>query len=298
MKNLLFSKIVNYLNLLRIKSWPKNFFVFVPLMFSKYFFENSYLLTALSGFFIFCLASSAIYIINDLIDAPKDAIHPSKKNRPIANGSISVKSANALAGLLFLALIGLTAKVNLSFMLLVWTYILINILYSGYLKKIVIVDIFCIASGFMLRVISGALIISVYISSWLILTTIFISLFLAVMKRRVEVASSANAVEQRAVLQHYSLHFIDQIAAMTSTGVIMSYALYSVAERTVKSFGSDLLVFTTLFVIFGIFRYMFLVYKKDKGENVIEVIVTDWPMMINLFLYIVTTFFIIYSSKL
>ena len=145
MKNPLFSKVLNYLSLLRIASWPKNVFVFVPLIFSKYFFESDYLLTAFTGCIIFCIASSAIYIINDIADASKDAIHPVKKNRPIANGSISTRNAKILASFLILVLIGLTVKINLSFMIVIWIYIFINILYSTYLKKIVILDIFCIA---------------------------------------------------------------------------------------------------------------------------------------------------------
>ncbi len=297
MKNQLFSKISSYLRLLRISSWPKNFFVFVPAIFAKIFFTTNIFFTVLLGFIIFCIASSSIYIINDIVDADRDAKHPHKKKRPIASGAVSPSEAKILAGLLFVFLAVFTMQVSSSFMIIVWVYIFINILYSSILKEIVIVDIFCIASGFMLRVLSGAFLVSVYISNWLILTTIFLSLFLAVMKRRVEVAGSSAASEQRSVLKYYSLNFIDQIAAMTGSCVILSYALYSVADRTVKSFGSEGLVFTTLFVIFGIFRYMYLVYKKERGENVIEVIVKDLPMIIDIILYMAVSFYIIYFPK-
>lgn len=297
MKKPLFSNIAGYIKLLRITSWPKNFFVFVPAVFSKHLFEPDCFYTVLSGFITFSIASSAVYVVNDIVDAPKDAVHPLKKNRPIASGAVAKKNARIMASLLFLLLGAITLKMNYLFMMIVWLYLFINILYTEILKEIVIVDIFCIASGFMLRVLGGALIISVYISNWLILTTMFLSLFLAVMKRRVEIANNPAASEQRSVLKEYSLNFIDQIAAMTGSGVILSYALYSVAERTVNFFGSERLVFTTIFVIFGIFRYMYLVYKKDKGENVIEVLLTDLPMIINLFLYISTAFYIIYFSK-
>lgn len=294
MRNQLFSKLHTYLNLLRVTSWPKNFFVFVAAIFAKRFLNVEYISTVLLGFITFSVASSAVYVINDIVDAPMDALHQLKKNRPIASGAIHKSTAGFIDIVLFIVLGFFTFIMPASFMVIVWVYVLINILYTLFLKEIVIVDIFCIASGFMLRVLAGAYLISVFVSSWLVLTTMFLSLFLAVMKRRVEIANSSNAAEQRTVLKDYSLNFTDQIAAMTGCGVILSYALYSVADRTVKSFGSEKLVYTTLFVIFGIFRYMYLVYKKNKGENVIEVLLTDLPMMLNLFLYLIAALYIIY----
>ena len=295
MKKPWFSNISGYIKLIRITSWPKNFFVFVPAVFSKHIFSLDYFLTVLLGFFTFSIASSAVYVFNDIVDAPKDKFHPLKKNRPIASGTISKLKAGVIDSVFYLLLAIITSQMDLYFSLIIWTYVIINILYTSFLKEVVIVDLFCIASGFMLRVIAGAFLISVVVSNWLILTTMFLSLFLAVMKRRVEIANSSNPSEQRLVLKDYSLSFIDQIAAMTGSGVILSYALYSVADRTVNFFGSENLVFTTIYVIFGIFRYMYLVYKKDKGENVIEVLMTDIPMIINLVLYLTTTLFIIYS---
>lgn len=294
MKKPSFSNPSEYFKLIRISSWPKNFFVFVPAIFAKRIFESETVNSIVIAFFIFSLASSIVYIFNDIIDAPKDAIHPLKKNRPIAKGAITKRNASILLSVFAIIFMVANFKMKYDFIMILWLYIIVNILYTVFLKKIVIVDIFCIASGFMLRVLAGAFIISVIISSWLILTTIFLSLFLAVMKRRVEIASSPNALEQRDVLKDYSISFTDQIGAITASGVILSYALYSVADRTVKSFGTEGLVYTTIFVIFGIFRYMYLVYKKEKGENVIEVIVTDLPMMINLILYVLTAVYIIY----
>lgn len=293
----MYSKLMSYIRLLRISNWAKNFFVFVPLIFAKQLFNLPRLNSALFGFIIFCIAASTVYVFNDIIDAPRDAIHPLKKSRPIPNGDISVKSAIVIGLVLFILLALLTTMVNLVFALIVWFYVILNLMYTSYLKQVVIVDIFCIALGFMLRVIGGAEIISVYISSWLILTTLFLSLFLAVMKRRVEYATSTNASEQRSVLKDYTLSFIDQIAAITGGGVIISYALYTVADRTIAMFGSEYFVFTTLFVIFGIFRYMYLVYKKDKGENVVEALIADLPMIINALLYVLTTVLIIYLKK-
>jgi 4-hydroxybenzoate polyprenyltransferase len=296
MRKQLYSKIVLYVRLLRITSLAKNMFVFVPLIFAKHLFEVNEFNTVLLGFIIFSLSASFVYIINDFYDAKKDAIHPLKKNRPIASGEISTTQAIIIAAILFVVIGILSTKTNIIFTSIIWFYVLLNVLYSSYLKRIVIVDIFCISLGFMLRVIGGAVIISVLISSWLILTTLFLSLFLAVMKRRVEIATSEFATEQRSVLKDYSLSFIDQISSITAGGVIISYALYTVSERTVLMFGSEYFVGTTIFVVFGIFRYMYLVYKKDKGEDVVEALMSDVPMMINTIFYIITIILFIYNK--
>lgn len=294
MKNRLSSKFSSYLKLLRVTSWLKNVFVFVPVVFAKHIFEKEYLTESILAFIAFSIASSLVYVFNDLMDLEKDRIHPIKKQRPLASGKISKSNAVILLVVLAVITILFSLRFEKPFTIVLWIYILLNFFYTMWLKEVVIVDIFCIAFGFMLRVFSGALAVNVFISNWLILTTIFISLFLAVMKRRVEIASSPNAVEQRAVLKDYTLNFIDQISAITAGGVIICYALYSVSERTVRQFGSESLVFTSIFVIFGIFRYMYLVYKKDMGENVTEVLISDLPMIINAALFVAVAVYIIY----
>lgn len=292
----MFSKLITYSKLIRITSWAKNFFVFVPLIFAKQLFHRDEFLEVVIGFFLFSVAASSIYVINDIADAKRDSIHPLKKNRPIASGQVSISEGKIIAILLFIVSAAISLFVDLSFVAIVWAYIILNILYSNYLKQIVIVDVFCIALGFMLRVLGGAVIISVSISSWLILTTLFLSLFLAVMKRRVEIATSENAIEQRNVLKDYSLSYVDQISSITGAGVIFSYSLYTVSERTIIMFGSEYFVFTTIFVIFGIFRYMYLVFKKDLGENVVDALISDLPMIINTFFYICTVLIFIYTK--
>lgn len=287
----------NYFRLLRIPDWTKNIFVFVPLVFSKHLFEVSYFNKTVLAFLIFSLAASFVYVINDLFDAEKDSIHSTKKNRPIASGEISKSSALIFALFLFALLMPLFILANnLVFVVIILAYILINYFYSKTLKEVVIVDIFCIAIGFMLRIISGAVIISVEISNWLILTTLFLSLFLAVMKRRAEVASIENFALQRKVLQDYSLNFIDQISAISAGGVIISYALYTVSDRTEIMFGSKYFFVTTLFVVFGTFRYMFLVFNKKVGENIVDALSKDKPMIVNLILYVITALIIIYNN--
>jgi 4-hydroxybenzoate polyprenyltransferase len=195
--------------------------------------------------------------------------------------------------ILFVLVVLISFQVNTSFILILVSYVVINIFYTLYLKNIVIVDLACISLGFLLRVIGGALIIYIYISSWLILTTLFISIFLAVMKRRSEIVLNADN-ETRKVLGEYNLSFIDQISAISAACVIICYALYSVAERTVEYFQTENLVYSSIFVVFGIFRYMYLVFKKSKGENPTEIMLTDIPMITNLVFYSVTVYFIIY----
>jgi 4-hydroxybenzoate polyprenyltransferase len=288
-----------YIKLFRVYQWIKNSFVFVPLIFSKHLFDLNYFVTSVIAFFVFCIASSIIYIINDVVDIEADRAHPLKRDRPLASGKISKNNALFSALILIVPLLLLLLLFNLKFIIILSVFITINIAYSFSLKNIVLIDVFTIAAGFMLRVIGGAFAINVEISSWLLLTTMFISLFLAVMKRRSELKHIINdeGASQRKVLAYYSTNFADQMATVAAAAVIICYALYTVAERTVNAFGTEDLIFTTPFVVFGIFRYMYLVYMVKKGENSSELVIRDFPMLLNILLYILTTTLIIYSTK-
>ncbi|NWF90037.1 MAG: decaprenyl-phosphate phosphoribosyltransferase [Ignavibacteriaceae bacterium] len=285
-----------YFNLLRVPQWIKNFFIFVPLVFSQQMLELNYAKLSLLGFIIFSLISSSIYIINDIIDLEKDRLHPSKKFRPIAASQISKNKALNIAIVLALAAFSLLLFTNIHFSIAVISYFIITILYSTSLKNIVIIDVFIIAAGFILRILGGAFIINVEISSWLMLTTMFISLFLGVMKRRSELKHVINddSPKTRVVLAQYSNEFIDQMSTVTSAGVIICYALYTVSQRTVSVFGTEHLIYTTPFVVFGIFRYMYTVYIGKKGESTSEILLSDLPMIFNIVLYMITVILIIY----
>lgn len=289
--------ILKYLQLIRVHQWVKNIFVFVPILFSLHIFEEDYLLTTIFAFFVFCLASSAIYVINDLVDIDADRSHPLKKNRPLPSGAISKSAALITAIVLLIIVTWLIFYFNYEFILTVVLFIILNVLYSLLLKNIVILDIFSIAAGFALRVLAGAFVIQVPISSWLLLTTMFISLFLGVMKRHSELSilSAENNTSSRKVLAQYSLNFADQIATVAAAGVIICYALYSVAPRTISVFNTEGLIYTTPFVVFGIFRYMYLEYMSKKGENTTRIMATDIPMIVTVVLYIVTTILIVYK---
>lgn len=285
-----------YFDLLRIPQWIKNFFIFVPLVFSQHLFELNYVKLSILGFIVFSFVSSSIYIINDLIDINEDKVHPVKKLRPIPAGLISKSKAVVAAAILAVISFSLLPFTNPYFGITVFLYYIITVLYTAGLKSIVILDVFTIAAGFILRILGGAFIINVEISSWLMLTTMFISLFLAVMKRRSELkhVTGEDNASTRKVLVHYSTDFIDQMSTVTSAGVIICYALYTVSQRTVSIFKTEQLIYTTPFVVFGIFRYMYLVYIGKKGENTSELLLSDLPMIINVLLYILTVVVIIY----
>ncbi len=285
--------IKNIIKLLRVSHWVKNSFVFVPMIFAKYLMETGHLLTVTKAAIAFSLVSSVVYIVNDIIDIPRDRLHPVKRNRPLASGALSISPAIMLAVVLGIVTTLVLVTLPWHFAIVLAGYVIINLLYSLKLKQIVIVDIICISTGFMLRVIGGAVVIDVHISKWLILTTLFISLFLAAMKRRSELVKSVDN-STRKVLADYSVGFIDQITTISAAGVIICYALYSVADRTVELFHSENIVFTTIFVVFGIFRYMHLGVNKREGENTIEVLIRDIPMIINIMMYIIAVVLIIY----
>lgn len=289
--------IKNYFQLLRVPQWIKNLFVFVPLMFSLHLFNENYFISTVKAFIIFCLASSFIYIINDIIDIKADAAHPQKKNRPLPSGAISKQAAIITAIVLFLLLNLLSFTSPAEFIYILICFILLNVLYSFYFKHIVILDVFSIAAGFTLRVLAGAAIIAVPVSSWLILTTMFISLFLGVMKRHSELEQISDQQNKstRKVLAEYSLTFTNQMATVAAAGVIICYALYTVSQRTVSAFETENLIFTTPFVVFGIFRFMYLEYLNQKGENTTQIMLTDLPMILTVIFYVATTVLIVYK---
>jgi len=298
---------MKYLRLIRVHQWIKNVFVFVPLLFSQHLFNQNYFITTFFAFLVFCIASSAIYVINDIVDIEADKAHPVKKNRPLPSGDISMRAAIITASVILVLVFWSMMLFNNEFVLLVIGFIVLNVLYSFWLKNVVLLDVFSIAAGFSIRVLAGAFVIQVPISSWLLLTTMFISLFLGVMKRRAElmlisenvrqnsIANEQFSTQSRKVLTQYSLNFADQMATVAAAGVIICYALYSVAPRTISIFQTERLIYTTPFVVFGIFRFMYLEYMSGKGENTTRLIATDLYMILDVIVYIIATIVIIYK---
>lgn len=288
-------KIKAALRLIRIPQWIKNSFVLVPLIFSKHFFELQFVLPALLAVITFCFVSSSVYILNDIADREQDKLHPKKKNRPIASGAITVPEAFTVLAIMITLIVSLSAVLELKFIAVIIAFFALNAVYTFYAKHVVLLDIFSIAAGFMLRVIGGAFAIRVEISSWLILTTMFISLFLAVMKRYSEfITMSEEKGSTRRVLENYTVLLLNQMATISAAAVIICYALYTTASRTIEAFHTDKLIYTTPFVVFGIFRYMHLVYKYEQGENTTEIMLHDYPMIATILLYIAFIVVLIY----
>ncbi|MCC6636656.1 MAG: decaprenyl-phosphate phosphoribosyltransferase [Ignavibacteriaceae bacterium] len=287
------------MKLIRASHWIKNIFLFVPLVYSKKLFNWDDLSLTLLGFMAFNFASSIVYVLNDIVDKDRDRLHPKKRLRPIPAGDISVKEAYVVLLVLGVLTILFSFHLNYAFEMVVIAYILLNTVYSFKLKNIVLLDIFSIAGGFILRVAAGTVVIGVAASSWLVLITLFISLFLAVMKRMSESdllsSEDQDHIPVRRVLENYSKRFIDQISAVSAGGVIVFYALYTVSPRTVETFGTENLIYTTAFVVFGIFRYMYLVYQHHRGENTIDILLHDVSTILNALLYVAVTLLIVYK---
>jgi 4-hydroxybenzoate polyprenyltransferase len=264
------------LRLLRPKHWIKNLFVLAPLIFSGLFTRADARLEALFGTLLFCVAASMVYIINDLADLKIDALHPVKRlERPLASGAVSVFTARAvLVVLAALLLAGALVSVPLVAVLIV--YIVLNVLYSTWLKRMPVVDIFCVAAGFVLRVYAGAVVIDVPLSSWMLVTTLAIALYLAAIKRRDELEVQGDAA--RAVLGQYTVPLLDRFALMASVCAMVFYCMFVVTTRPV-------LAFTIPFVLFGIFRYWFLVDRKGRGESPTDALWSDLPLAITVVLW-------------
>jgi 4-hydroxybenzoate polyprenyltransferase len=286
--------------MLRPIQWSKNVFVFAPLVFSRHLFDLVYLERAVAAFAAFSLVSSVVYIVNDIADRSSDRLHPLKRMRPIASGEVSIGQAIAVAVML-LAIAGAGAHwLGLKVVFIVSLYLLLNLGYSLGLKQVILVDVFIVASGFMLRVLAGAFAIGVLVSPWLVLCTLFVSVFLAVSKRRAEILLNIEQETDHArpVLRHYDIQFIEQMMTVTAAGMAISYALYTVAERTVEVFGTENLIFTTVFVLFGIFRYLYLMRARKTDDNPTHLLMSDVPTLLNMAAWLLACVAIIYSREL
>jgi 4-hydroxybenzoate polyprenyltransferase len=254
--------------LLRPKQWIKNGFVLAPLVFAGVFRQPEMIGRALIAMALFCLASSAIYILNDLCDLEKDRAHPKKRlSRPLAAGAVAPAQAKAV-----MAVLAVTLAAGFFFspmtMAVIAAYLAINVAYSFKLKHQPVVDLFCVASGFVLRIVAGAVALPVPLTSWMLITTLCLALYLATIKRRQELVASGDT--GRAVLGSYTVSLLDRYAEMSAVGAIVFYSLFTMTVRPA-------LAYTVPCVLFGLFRYWFLVERGD-GESPTDVVWTDWPL--------------------
>jgi len=272
---------------LRPRQWTKNLLVFAALLFAQRAGDPTAVVEAVEAFVVFCLLASSMYLINDALDVEQDRLDPVKRHRPLAAGRITVTAAVAAAIVLtVLGLAGAYLAANLPLLKVCLAYVGITLLYSGFLKHIVIVDVFAIASGFVLRAVAGAAAIGAVISPWLIICTLLLALFLALAKRRGELMTLGDdASSHRASLADYSPALLDQMISVMTASTLMSYALYTISDRTVELVGSTNLLYTVPFVIYGIFRYLYLVHHKGVGGHPERALLSDWPLMLNMLLY-------------
>jgi len=283
---------------LRPSQWTKNLFVFAALVFAQKILDGPLVLRTLGAFGIFCLLSGSIYLVNDVLDYEEDRVHPKKSRRPIAAGLIRRGTAAGMA--VFFAAVSLAGAFVLSpgFFIVGAVYFVLQIAYSIKLKHVVILDVFIVASGFVLRVMAGGIVIHVPLSSWLLICTTLLALFIAMSKRRHElVLLEENASIHRPILKEYSAYLLDQMISVVTASTVIAYCLYTVSEDTVKKFGTSDLIYTTPFVLYGIFRYLYLVHKKGEGGSPEELILKDKPLAITVLLWIATAVGILYIFK-
>jgi 4-hydroxybenzoate polyprenyltransferase len=292
-------KFAAIINLLRPYQWVKNILVFSGLFFSTSLFKDHTFLISLAAFVIFCMASSGVYVLNDIGDIEHDKLHPIKKNRPIASGKVSVNHAIVIMSTLLLLSLISAFYLEKEFFVLIIIYVAFNISYSFGLKNIVILDAMIVAFGFLIRVFSGCAVIHVIVTPWLFICSLTIALLLSFGKRRNEInLLKSEAKNHRNSLSFYNVQFLDMILTICGATAIATYSLYTMAVETVARFGSQRLIMTTPFVIYGVFRYIYLIYTRNEGGDPTKLLVSDLPTVINGILWFLSVGYVIYGSKI
>ncbi len=287
---------------MRPKQWIKNLIVLAPLAFVLGQYKHPMVLFGVLAFFGFCLASSGVYLLNDVLDREADKHHPEKKDRPIASGKLSVPAALSAMAVLFGMSAALALCVRPLLLLIFSGYVTLNLLYSFYLKKLVIIDAFSIAFGFILRILAGVEALrgvhpDIEISTWIILCTLLGSFFLAFCKRRHELSLEESSFNHRFILTEYSTGFLDQMIAISTAATITAYSLWTMWPDTVKKFETEALFWTVPFVCYGIFRYLYLVHQKNMGGSPSKVFLSDKPLMVNILLWLAALLLILYGRQ-
>ena len=284
-----------WFRVLRPRQWTKNLAVFAPLLFARAVFVPELALREFLAFVAFCFLSSGTYVFNDWIDREQDRHHPQKALRPIAAREIRARTVLLLIIVCWGAGLNLGLELGWGFAALGGAYLVLQIAYTAVLKHHVVLDVLCIAAGFVLRVLAGAVAISVPVSGWLFLCAMLLALFLALAKRRQELVSlEEGATQHRASLGEYSLPLLDQMLSTVAGMCILAYGLYTVAPDTVSKVGSDRLKWTLPFVLYGVLRYLYLVHRRDVTGSPEKVLLSDLPTIVNLLLYIVAVFALLY----
>jgi len=289
---------------LRPHQWAKNIFVFAPVVFSLRFFKFEYLGHSFLAFLLFSLVAGSIYVLNDCFDREMDRLHPTKCKRPIASGALGVKTAAIMGSILLALTLAAIYEMDVDFFRIALFYVLMNVVYSVFLKKVVILDVMIIAIGFVLRVQIGGVINQIELSPWILIITFLLAIFLALIKRRQELvkvnglenngsASTQEGGQTRQTLKQYNLSLLDQLISITTATTLISYIVYVVNPDILHKFHTTKLYLTVPFVIFGIFRYLYLTYVKGEGENPAEVLFSDLSFTVNGILWVVVFIIVI-----
>ncbi len=282
-------------DLLRVKQWIKNLLIFAALLFTGNIFNTLLLFKTITAFMLFSFTASALYIMNDLKDFKEDRLHPVKKLRPIASGAVPHIYAAAVAGILiFLGLLG-SYFLSLNFFIIVLAYAVLTTLYTYYLKHVVILDVFEVALGFILRPIAGAIVIDAAISPWLLICTTLLALFVILSKRRNELTAMEDAHKHRKILAEYSIPMLDQMINIVTASTVIAYSLYTFTSATASK--NHLMMLTIPFVLYGIFRYLYLTHKKNMGGAPEQIFLKDIPMIVDTILWVITSAAIIMLAK-
>jgi 4-hydroxybenzoate polyprenyltransferase len=287
--------VLHVLASLRPAQWTKNLLVFAGLLFGRRLFDTRAILAALGAFAVFCLLSGVVYIINDISDRESDRRHPLKARRPIASGALPVKTAAAAAFAIGVVALAGASALGLTFLGVAVAYLALQSLYSGTLKHIVIIDVLTLAIGFVLRAVAGAVAVNVEISHWLLVCTILLALFIALAKRRNEIMLLADgAANHRPILGEYSAYLLDQMIAVVTASTLIAYVFYTISPETQEKFGTPWLGLTIPFPLYGIFRYLYLMHRREGGGSPADLLLTDRPLLVCVAVWALAVALIIY----
>ena len=282
---------------LRPHQWTKNLVVLAPLALSKHLFEPEPLLRSVFAFVLFCGLSGVVYLVNDVADFERDRLHPSKRLRPVASGAVSRRKAMGVAVVLGCSCLAASALLGGRFAICAVLYLALNLLYSFKLKEVVILDAISVSLGFVLRAVGGAVAIGVEFSDWLLICTVLLALFLTLCKRRHELTSLTEvAAEHRKSLSEYSPYLLDQMISVVTASCLTAYAFYTTAPETVQKFGTGHLFWTVPFVLYGIFRYLYLVHRRDQGGSPSDILLADRPLLAAVALWALAIVVIVYAG--
>jgi len=281
--------------------WTKNFVLFAGVVFSRRFHDLDLVERSFLGFVVFCILSGAVYLLNDVLDKKRDREHPDKKGRPVTTGRLSPVTAVATALVLIAVLLSLSWFLGRSFFVLALLFVLLNAVYSSLLKRVVILDAFSISFSFLLRAAAGVVVLhpvipGLELSPWLLICTLFLSLFLAFCKRRYEICVLQNAGGHRDALREYTPMLLDQLVGLSAAATLLAYSIYTVWPNTVEKFSTTNLVFTVPFVGFGLMRYLYLVYSRNEGGDPSGALLLDRGILVDVFLWFIAVMLVLWKA--